>query len=199
MKKTSKTIIIGTTLTLITVVLAIFILYVIYKNNKTKEELNSPTATNNYSITNINTNYTIPRNTNVNENNTTDNNDTSVEKIVTVYIFRGEGCPYCKNALEYFNSIKENYPYLEIKSYEVWHNKTNNDLLQLVATKLNLAKITSVPFIIIDSTFYLNAYSERHNDTLTQEIEKAYENINYKDIVQEVIEENPNLTDILEN
>lgn len=193
MKKTTKTILIGTTVTLITILITIFILYVIYKNNKPKEEQNPPISNNN-NITNINTNYSIPRN--INSNNNTNNNE---EKIVTVYIFRGNGCPYCENALEYFNSIKENYPYLEIKSYEVWHNKSNNTLLQLVSTKLKLEKVTSVPFIVIDSNFYLNAYSERHNDTLISEIEKAYENPNYKDIVQEVIEENPNLTDILEN
>ena len=54
---------------------------------------------------------------------------------VKIYMFRGETCKYCEAALEWFDSIKEEYgDYFELITYEVWYNQENNDLMQEVSS-----------------------------------------------------------------
>lgn len=51
------------------------------------------------------------------------------KKSVILYFFWGEGCPYCEKQKVYLNSLKNKYPQLEIKDYEVWHNQAPRELL----------------------------------------------------------------------
>ncbi|MCX7988569.1 MAG: hypothetical protein N2647_03920 [Thermodesulfovibrio sp.] len=51
------------------------------------------------------------------------------KKSVILYFFWGEGCPYCEKQKEYLKSLKNKYPQLEIKDYEVWHNQAPRELL----------------------------------------------------------------------
>ena len=57
-------------------------------------------------------------------------------KKINVYIFRGEGCPHCEEALEFFDSLEkdEEYSkYYNLVKYEVWNNKDNAKLMEEVA------------------------------------------------------------------
>jgi thiol-disulfide isomerase/thioredoxin len=44
---------------------------------------------------------------------------------VVLYFFWGDGCPHCAKEEIYLDKAKRKYPQLEVKSYEVWHNRTN--------------------------------------------------------------------------
>lgn len=83
-----------------------------------------------------------------------DANDTSEREKINVYIFRGEGCPHCAEALEFFESIKDEYgKYYDLIAYEVYNDESNAALMDKVADYLNIT-IGGVPFIIVgEETF----------------------------------------------
>ena len=111
-------------------------------------------------------------------------NAASDEKI-TVHIFRGEGCGYCKAALSFFDSIKEEYgQYYELEEHEVWYDEDNATLMSNVAAYFN-EEVNGVPYIIIgDKTF--QGYTESYNDEIKQAIKDAYDSGKFEDRVKQV-------------
>ncbi len=110
---------------------------------------------------------------------------TDHEKI-NVYIFRGNGCPHCKDALNFFYGLDGEYDdYFNIVTYEVWHNQNNATLANDVAKKLG-DTFSGVPYIIVGS----KSFSGFGSSTGTEIIETAlteYKNKKYKDVVSSVI------------
>lgn len=107
---------------------------------------------------------------------------------VKIYFFRGEGCPHCADAEEFFNSIEEEYgQYYKILDYETWYNSDNAALLQKVGEARN-EEISGVPYILIgDKSWsgYDDLFADEIKDTIKSEYEKAvadrYDIANYVD------------------
>lgn len=107
---------------------------------------------------------------------------------VKIYFFRGEGCPHCADAEEFFNSIEEEYgQYYKVLDYETWYNSDNAALLQKVGEARN-EEISGVPYILIgDKSWsgYDNSFADDIKDTIKSEYEKAvadrYDIANYVD------------------
>lgn len=107
---------------------------------------------------------------------------------VKIYFFRGEGCPHCADAEEFFNSIEEEYgQYYKILDYETWYNSDNAALLQKVGEARN-EEISGVPYILIgDKSWsgYDDSFADDIKDTIKSEYEKAvadrYDIANYVD------------------
>lgn len=107
---------------------------------------------------------------------------------VKIYFFRGEGCPHCADAEEFFNSIEEEYgQYYKILDYETWYNSDNAALLQKVGEARN-EEISGVPYILIgDKSWsgYDDSFADEIKDTIKSEYEKAvadrYDIANYVD------------------
>ena len=193
MKKETKTILIGASITLFILVLAIVIFYLVY-NHTQKEEKNT-ILNQDYSSSKIDNNEddnTTNTTSNNNENNIS-NPDNNPEKQVTLYLFRGEGCHFCENAIEFLKSIVNNYPYLEIKALEVWNNKENKELMDLVSQKLDIEIKSSVPLIIIGEDYAKRGFADGMIDGIKKEIELSYNNSKYQDIIKQVLNENPEL------
>lgn len=107
---------------------------------------------------------------------TTEEKDTKNEdsKKVKIYFFRGEGCPHCAEAEEFFDSIKDEYgEYYKIVDYETWYNTENADLLQKVGNARN-EKISGVPYILIGNKSW-SGYSSDMNDEIISTIKSEYE------------------------
>lgn len=105
---------------------------------------------------------------------------------INVYLFKGEGCGYCANALEFFESIENEYgKYFNLVEYEVWYNQENAELMDKVEDYLD-TKITGVPFIIVG------------NDTYPGFIYEWGENIT-NSIIDEYNKEESNRIDIIKN
>lgn len=48
------------------------------------------------------------------------------DKQITIYLFRGNGCTYCRNFLSFLNDIAEEYgSYFKVVSYETWYDQAN--------------------------------------------------------------------------
>lgn len=104
---------------------------------------------------------------------------------LTLYVFKGDGCPHCKAEMDYLDTIKDKYTNLEIKEYEVWYDDNNASLLTKVESYFNI-KRSGVPTTIIGNTV-IQGY--KNESSTGKKIERAinfYEENDYKDIVKEI-------------
>lgn len=99
---------------------------------------------------------------------------------VVIYLFRGNGCKFCRAFLTFLNSIVEEYgQYFKVVSYEVWNNRDNSALLDEVATFLGYDpndEHFGIPFIVIgDKVFdgYISSDDEDIINTIVSEYAKA--------------------------
>ncbi len=189
MKKETKIIIGGIIITLLILVLTFFIFYFIY-NHKSQED--KQVISNQDYSTNIDNNSSS-ENLNNDSNQSEKDPANTEEKQITVYLFRGEGCHFCENAIEFLKSIMNNYSYLEIKTYEVWKNQENEELMHLVSQKLNIEIKNSVPLIIIGNNYAKRGFADGMKEGIKKEIETSYQNAEYQDIIKQILKENPNL------
>lgn len=181
MKSEGKIILIGASITLVTLILAIFFFYFFATNaeeNNVFNESNSNSSTNDIE------------------------NEVSTNKKITLYLFRGSGCPHCEEAMEFLKSILDEYPYLEVQTIEVWHNKNNKELMDAVSKNLDIEVSSSVPFIVIGDEYAKRGFADGMENTLKKQIEKAYQSADYKDVVKETLENNSDIrvnVEILKN
>jgi len=110
------------------------------------------------------------------ENNTTSESETTVsndDKKVNLYLFRGEGCPHCAEAEEWFDSIKGKYgDYFKVVDYEVLNDEDNAKLMEKVA-KLRNEDVSGVPYIIIGDKSW-NGFDESYEDEMIKQIKSVY-------------------------
>ena len=93
---------------------------------------------------------------------------------VKIYFFRGEGCPHCADAEEFFNSIEEEYgQYYKILDYETWYDSDNADLLQKVG-EVRKEEISGVPYILIGDKSW-SGYDDSYADDIKEAIKSEYE------------------------
>lgn len=110
------------------------------------------------------------------ENNTTSESEATEsndDKKVNLYLFRGEGCPHCAEAEEWFDSIKGKYgDYFKVVDYEVWNDEDNAKLMKKVA-KLRNEDVSGVPYIIIGDKSW-NGFDESYEDEMIKQIKSVY-------------------------
>ena len=92
---------------------------------------------------------------------------------VKLYIFRGEGCPHCEEALEWLDSIEKEYgDKFQVISYEVWYNSDNSEYMEEVA-KARGENPSGVPYIIIgDKTWF--GFDESYKSEILEEIDSEF-------------------------
>ena len=92
---------------------------------------------------------------------------------VAVYLFRGEGCPHCQEAEEWFESIKLEYGNMFIiKDYEVWYNEKNAKYMEQVAKDRN-ENVNGVPYIIIGDKSW-KGFTESYESDMLEKIKEVY-------------------------
>lgn len=96
-----------------------------------------------------------------------------VKEEVPIYFFRGEGCPHCKDAEEWFASIEEEYgQYFKVVDYETWQNTDNAELMQKVATARG-EEANGVPYIIIGNKSW-NGFTDSYTTEMIEQIMEVY-------------------------
>lgn len=93
---------------------------------------------------------------------------------VDVYFFRGETCPHCQEAEEWFDSLDDKVKAkFNIIDYEVWYNADNSKLMNKVANVFGDTSI-GVPYIIIgDKTFI--GFTESYEEAILSQIDTVYQ------------------------
>ncbi|MDH4231393.1 MAG: thioredoxin family protein [Nitrospirota bacterium] len=84
---------------------------------------------------------------------------------VILYFFWGDGCPHCEKEKLYLDAAVKKYPELEVRSFEVWHNRSNAVYLSRMAEAAGI-KSTGVPVTFIDTVAFAG-----FNDGVAREIE----------------------------
>lgn len=82
----------------------------------------------------------------------------AAEKTV-IYFFWGQGCPRCADEESFFEKLQQKYSQLEIRYFEVYNSKENQDLFRKVAQAYNTSAM-GVPMTFIGKDFIVGFASE---------------------------------------
>ncbi len=93
------------------------------------------------------------------------------EKVV-VYFFEGKGCPFCEKEKVFLNEIKSRYKDLEIKEYEVWHNRESSIFMSKMLNAYGL-KPQGVPVTFIGEKVFIG-FSEQIKADIKKTIDKCF-------------------------
>lgn len=93
---------------------------------------------------------------------------------ITIYMFRGQGCTFCKAFLNFLNDISDEYgKYFKLVSFEVWENENNGTLFDQVATVTG-EEAGGVPYIVIGETVY-PGYVSDWDENIKKSIKEEYD------------------------
>ena len=115
----------------------------------------------------------------------------NADDTINLYLFRGDTCQHCEDALEYINNHREEIPEnVEIITYEVWDNDENAKLMDAVADTLEVDKTDNfgTPFFVIGHE-YINGYGTSTWEELFDIVNDYKENGGYEDVVKSTIQE----------
>ena len=102
---------------------------------------------------------------------------------VTIYMFRGKGCGYCRSFLTFLNSISEEYgKYFKVVSFESWYDEANASLLETISSFLE-DPAGGVPYIIIGNKVF-PGYADSYDETIKEKIMSEYEAENKYDVIE---------------
>ncbi len=92
---------------------------------------------------------------------------------ITIYLFRGNGCGYCRAFLSFLNSIADEYgKYFVLESYEVWNDQNNSELMGEVSEYLD-NPAGGVPYIVIGEQVFAG-YAEEYDEGIKTAITELY-------------------------
>lgn len=98
----------------------------------------------------------------------------TVNREVTLYFFRGEGCSHCAEFESWLEEIEPDYGDLfKVVDYETWYNKDNQELMSKVAEARG-ETAEGVPYIIIGNKSW-NGFAEDYKEEIISEIQSLYE------------------------
>jgi thiol-disulfide isomerase/thioredoxin len=91
------------------------------------------------------------------------------DETVIIELFWGEGCPHCQDEKRFLAGLKEKYPEIEIREYEVNGNEEGLALLMSRASELNFS-IPGVPVTVIGDWHLLGYGSDSVQGELIERV-----------------------------
>ena len=102
---------------------------------------------------------------------------------VTIYLFRGKGCGYCRAFLTFLNSISKEYgKYFKVVSFETWYDENNTKLLATMSEFMK-EDAGGVPYIIIGDKVF-GGYTESYNEDIKSTIKTLYDSTDRYDAIE---------------
>lgn len=115
------------------------------------------------------------------------------DKQVTIYLFRGKGCAFCRAFLTFLNSITDEYgKYFKVVSFEVWNDAENSALLSSVAAFMD-KKLEGVPFIVIGDKVF-DGYTESYDEDIKNTIKELYNSNDRYDVFAQMTDKDLEVT-----
>ena len=110
---------------------------------------------------------------------------------VTVYLFRGTGCGYCKAFLTFLNNLPaEYYNKIKVVAFDAWYDEAASMLLANVSAFMG-EEAGGVPYIIIGETAF-PGYAAEYDEGIKAAIDAEYaskERYNVFDAYNEYVDE----------
>ena len=101
-----------------------------------------------------------------------------------IYLFRGQGCGFCRKFISFLNSISTEYgKYFKVISFEVWNDAANGDLMSKMPLVTEV-EARGVPYIIIGDKVF-DGYAESYDEAIKEQIMKQYKDPSY-DVFKEL-------------
>ena len=115
------------------------------------------------------------------------------ESLPNVYLFRGDGCPYCNELIEFIDSIIDNYQ-VNVVVYEVKDNKDNWNFYKKVGKEFDFTP-SGYPYLVVgEKTF--DGYASSDDEDIKAAISELQNSENPYDVVKELenrpVEDNSN-------
>ena len=92
-------------------------------------------------------------------------------KKVIIYFFWGKGCPHCEEERQFLDELRRVHPSLEIRDYEVWHNKKNAGLMSAML-QAHGVKSSGVPVTFVGDKMF-SGFTEQIRLSMGKTIEKC--------------------------
>lgn len=111
---------------------------------------------------------------------------------VTIYMFRGNTCPHCEEAIKYLKEHQEEIPKdVKFITYEVYDNAQNNNLLKKLEENFNFEKddIGSIPLFVVGSEHILGYSGASDLKKVFALAEEAKNSESYEDLVAKEIKD----------
>ena len=103
------------------------------------------------------------------------------EEIKNVYLFYGDGCPYCEQEIDFLKELsKENPENFNLYAFEVWHKKENKDFLEKVGETLK-TNSDLVPMLVIGDEVIIG-FSEKNKEEIKWKLQEKQTRDIYKEI-----------------
>ncbi len=128
----------------------------------------------------------------VNPVNAIEKPDVKSGEKVTVYMFRGKTCSYCKDAVEYFHNLGKEYDkYFDVITFEVYEDQGNRVLFQLAQEYLEVDPETvGVPFFVIGETVF-QGFGQGSGEAIIAKALEEFVNKDYKDFIVDLKKDVP--------
>lgn len=105
---------------------------------------------------------------------------------INVYFFYGDGCPHCAKEEVFLSGLKDKYPDVNIRSFEVWGSQENRQMLIGIGKELNI-NISGVPFTLVGDKYFIGWYDEKSTGAAIEEAIQYASSANCRDIGAEVL------------
>jgi len=103
---------------------------------------------------------------------------------ITIYLFRGKGCGYCRAFLNFLNGITTEYgQYFKVVSFETWYDEDNGKLLNTISNFMG-EQAGGVPYIVIGDKVFAG-YASSYDDSIKEAITALYESKDRYDVFEE--------------
>lgn len=103
---------------------------------------------------------------------------------VRLYLFHRESCPHCREEIKFLDSIKDDYPNVDMVFYEVDNNQMNRSFYNKVVQNVGISD-RGVPLTIIGN-YYMVGFGTGSGEEIVKYIKKYMTNNNYMDVVSKV-------------
>jgi len=109
---------------------------------------------------------------------------------VYISFFYGDGCPHCDKEKAFLKKLVQEFPSVEVRSFEVWNNRDNAKILQKFADKINQPgiSISSIPLTIIGSKVVSGYLNDETTGVKIRQVVKEHVENGCIDLVKQIQE-----------
>jgi thiol-disulfide isomerase/thioredoxin len=86
---------------------------------------------------------------------------------VTAHFFWAENCPHCSEEKSFLDALEKKYPGMQVRSYQVWNNLENFELLKSVSARFGHTSF-GTPATVVDGRIWYG-----YSGTVAREIEET--------------------------
>ena len=105
------------------------------------------------------------------------------ESLPNIYLFRGDGCPYCNELIQFIDSIIDDYQ-VNVVVYEVKDNKDNWNFYKKVGKEFDFTP-SGYPYLVVgEKTF--DGYASSDDEDIKTAIEELQNSEEPYDVVKEL-------------